>query len=114
MKQVFVAALMVLVLAVLLGWPVPAVLARRALAQHSETAEMNPPLATYLTRQKFVLAAFERLKRSDAARVLYPHRVLCARGACEVALEGVPLYRDEHHLSVLGARRLTPLLQQAF
>jgi hypothetical protein len=97
-----------------IGWPVPAILARRALAQHTDTADVNPPLAKYLMRQKFVLTALDRLKREDGARVLYPHRILCTTGSCEVAMDGVPLYRDEHHLSVLGARQLTPLLQQAF
>jgi len=97
-----------------IGWPVPAVLARRALAQHTDTADANPRLGVYLARQKFALVAFEKLKHEHAARVLYPHRILCATGSCQVALNGVPLYRDEHHLSVLGARQLTPLLQQAF
>jgi hypothetical protein len=46
--------------------------------------------------------------------VLYPHRVLCANGSCDVALNGIPLYRDEHHLSVFGARQLTPLMRGAF
>ena len=97
-----------------IGWPVPAVLARRALAQHTDTADVNPALGRYLARQKFVFAAFDRLKRDDGARVLYPHRILCATDSCEVALKGVPLYRDEHHLSVLGARQLTPLITEAF
>jgi peptidoglycan/LPS O-acetylase OafA/YrhL len=97
-----------------IGWPVPAVLARRALARETDITDVEPRLGVYLARQKFVLATFDRLKRGNGARVLYPHKILCATGSCEVALNGVPLYRDEHHLSVLGARQLTPLLQRAF
>ena len=97
-----------------IGWPVPAVLARRALARETDTANVNPRRGTYLARQKFVLSAFDRLKGENTARVLYPHKILCATGSCEVALNGVPLYRDEHHLSVFGARQLTSLMQQAF
>src|SRR5207302_7226337 len=41
------------------GWPVPAILARRALAQHTDSADVNPRLRRYLARQKFVLAAFD-------------------------------------------------------
>jgi hypothetical protein len=95
-----------------IGWPVPAVLARRALAR--DTTKVSPPVGVYLQRQKFVLATFRRLEQQNGASVLYPHRLLCASGSCDVALDGIPLYRDEHHLSVFGARRLTPLLQQAF
>jgi peptidoglycan/LPS O-acetylase OafA/YrhL len=97
-----------------IGWPVPAVLARRALAKDTNAANGEPRLGTYLARQKFVLSTFDRLKQENTARVLYPHRILCATGSCEVALNGVPLYRDEHHLSVFGSYQLTPLLQQAF
>lgn len=97
-----------------IGWPVPAVIARRALARNTDTTDLDPPLSRYLARQKFVLAAFDRLQRSHAALVLYPHRILCATGSCEVARNGLPLYRDEHHLSVFGAHQLNSLLQQAF
>jgi len=97
-----------------IGWPVPAVLARRALAKDSDIAAIGPPLRSYLARQSFVMQVFNRLIRDDAVHVLYPHRILCATGACEVALNGVPLYRDEHHLSVFGASQLTPLMQKAF
>jgi hypothetical protein len=67
-----------------------------------------------MRRQKFVLATFDRIHRQGGARVLYPHRILCAGGTCDVALNGIPLYRDEHHLSVFGARQLTPLMRGAF
>jgi hypothetical protein len=95
-----------------IGWPVPAVLARRALAQ--DTGLVAPPVDAYLQRQKFVLATFAGLQRQYGATVLYPAHILCATGTCEVALNGIPLYRDEHHLSVLGARQLVPLLAKAF
>jgi peptidoglycan/LPS O-acetylase OafA/YrhL len=95
-----------------IGWPVPAVLARRALAR--DRTDVNLPLHVYMRRQKFVLATFDRIHRQGGARVLYPHRILCAGGTCDVALNGIPLYRDEHHLSVFGARQLTPLMRGAF
>lgn len=95
-----------------IGWPVPAILARRALARDTNT--VAPSLQDYLGRQKFVLAAFAHMQSAQQATVLYPHRVLCASGTCEVARNGIPLYRDEHHLSVFGAQQLIPMMRQAF
>ncbi len=94
-----------------IGWPVPAVLAREKLA--SSVRIFPPKEDVYLDRQKFVMATFARLERNDGVVVIYPHEVFCSSGVCEVSLEGVPLYRDEHHLSVFGARLLTPLLSAA-
>ncbi len=91
-----------------IGWPVPAVLAREKLA--ARTRAYPPSEDTYLARQKFVLATFARLRRDDGVAVVYPHEVLCKSGVCAVSLNGIPLYRDEHHLSVYGARQLTPLI----
>ncbi|HWE07252.1 MAG TPA: acyltransferase family protein [Rhizomicrobium sp.] len=95
-----------------IGWPVPAVLARRALAEDAEGAD--PDAGTYLNRQRFALNAFASLRQRYGAIVLYPHSVLCRTGSCEVALNGIPLYRDEHHLSVKGALQLLPLFTQTF
>jgi hypothetical protein len=94
-----------------IGWPVPAVLAREKLADKMRIA---PPSAdAYFQRQKFVLSTFDQLRRSDGVTIVYPHEVLCRSGACAVSLNGIPLYRDEHHLSVYGARLLAPLFQEA-
>lgn len=94
-----------------IGWPVPAVLARRALAENADGAD--PGVGAYLDRQRFVLDTFASLRQRYGSTVLYPHKVLCRTGTCEVALNGVPLYRDEHHLSVKGARQLVPLFAGA-
>ncbi|HEY5046877.1 MAG TPA: acyltransferase family protein [Rhizomicrobium sp.] len=91
------------------GWPVPAVLARRALARDRGTVSVS--FAAYMQRQSFVLAVFSRMHRLYGVTVIYPHEALCANGSCAVSLNGIPLYRDEHHLSVYGALRLEPLLK---
>jgi len=93
-----------------IGWPVPAVLAREKLA--SSVRIQPPDQVAYFARQKFVLATFARLHDKDGVEVVYPHEVLCGSGVCAVSLNGVPLYRDEHHLSVFGAHQLTPLIDR--
>jgi hypothetical protein len=56
------------------------------------------------------MAMFARLHRDDGVAIVYPHEVLCRSGVCAVSLNGIPLYRDEHHLSVFGAQQLAPLI----
>ena len=94
-----------------IGWPVPAVLAREKLADKMRIAP--PSTDAYFERQKFVLATFAALQRKDGVTIVYPHEVLCRSGACAVSLNGIPLYRDEHHLSVYGAHQLTALFMDA-
>ncbi|HUO94200.1 MAG TPA: acyltransferase family protein [Rhizomicrobium sp.] len=94
-----------------IGWPVPAVLAREKLA---DKARREPPSEdAYFERQKFVLSTFAQLQRKDGVTLVYPHAVLCRSGTCAVSLNGIPLYRDEHHLSVYGALQLMPLFSKA-
>lgn len=92
-----------------IGWPVPAVLARRALAGE-DLDDVAPGMDVYLLRQRFVLQAFARMQKLYGVTVIYPQQALCSNGRCNVAVNGVPLYRDEHHLSVYGALKLQPLL----
>jgi peptidoglycan/LPS O-acetylase OafA/YrhL len=94
------------------GFPVPAYLARAKMADPDAT--LTTSAAVYRERQKFVLWTFAQMRRRYGAEVVYPDRVLCSGGACKVALDGRPLYRDAHHLSVFGAKQLTPLLAEVF
>jgi peptidoglycan/LPS O-acetylase OafA/YrhL len=94
------------------GFPVPAYLARARMVDPD--AKLTTSTAAYRERQKFVLWAFAHMHRRYGAEVVYPDRVLCSGGACKVALNGRPLYRDAHHLSVFGAKQLTPLLAEVF
>lgn len=94
------------------GYPVPAYLARAKLSDPQ--ARLTTSEAVYRERQKFVLWAFAQMRKHYGAQIVYPDRVLCSSGACEVALNGRPLYRDAHHLTTFGAYQLAPLLAQVF
>ncbi|MGD0192293.1 MAG: acyltransferase family protein [Rhizomicrobium sp.] len=91
------------------GWPVPAMMARKTLAH--DTSNMDVDVETYMRRQRFVFVTLARMHQIYGVAVVYPHRALCGKKACAVALNGIPLYRDEHHLSVFGALRLESLLK---
>jgi len=95
-----------------IGWAVPDVLARMRLAH--EQRNMDLPLSVHLRRQQFVIEDFARMRKEYGVTIVDPGQVLCAGGACKVALNGIPLYRDEHHLSGYAAKLLTPLIAGAF
>lgn len=53
---------------------------------------------------------FTEIGRRTGAIVLLPGNVLCDQVQCQTTLNGVSLYRDEGHLSVLGSRVLAEKL----
>lgn len=62
-------------------------------------------------RLLFTNRVIEEIARSDPrVRAVDPSRVLCAGGTCEVLDAGVPLYRDNNHLTRAGAIFLTTRL----
>jgi hypothetical protein len=94
------------------GFPVPAVMAHARMADPN--AKLTTSASAYRERQRFVLWAFAEMHRRYGAQVVYPDRAFCKKDVCKIALDGRPLYRDAHHLSVFGARQLAPLLAAAF
>ncbi len=59
----------------------------------------------YLKRTRAVFSAYDSLGESNVIRI-YPDRVFCKTGMCEVAHDRKPLYFDDNHLSLFGARQL--------
>jgi peptidoglycan/LPS O-acetylase OafA/YrhL len=94
-----------------IGWTVPQVLAR--LAQEHKDAAVAPPDSAFYQREANVLPLFRALAAENGVSAVFPHDFLCRDGRCAVRDEGIPLYRDEHHLSPYGARKLEPLLSGA-
>jgi peptidoglycan/LPS O-acetylase OafA/YrhL len=95
------------------GKPVPQVLARMALS--GSYRPIGPTLEKYRDREQAVLPLFQHAAATDeGVKAVFPARYLCADGRCRVRQDGIPLYRDGHHLSVYGARLLDPLLAGIF
>ena len=86
----------------------------RAARLPRDVDSVAPSLEDYMSRQKFVLSVFSEMQSNARVTVLLPQRTLCATGTCEAALNGIPLYRDDHHLSVYGATQLTAMMATAF
>jgi peptidoglycan/LPS O-acetylase OafA/YrhL len=94
------------------GFPVPAYLAHAKMADPN--AKLTTSAAAYRARQKFVLWAFAQMRARYGVEIVYPDQVLCRGATCRITLNGRPLYRDGHHLSVFGADQLVPLLASVF
>jgi hypothetical protein len=95
-----------------IGWDVPSVLAR---AQwFGRTLPAAPSLSAYQERQRVVTDCLDNLSRTYKIRLITVSDVLCASGTCSVEQNGMPLYRDNDHLSAAGALLLAPALVQAF
>jgi peptidoglycan/LPS O-acetylase OafA/YrhL len=69
-------------------------------------------LATHLARQGAMIAALQKAQRECGVHLLDPLPYFCDSRFCYGASEGRPLYFDDNHLSLTGARLLTPLFAQ--
>jgi len=68
--------------------------------------------SAYLRRNTEILNLLDTLAgQRNVARVV-PHESLCREETCSVMLEGKPLYFDNHHLSLSGARHIAPLFER--
>lgn len=95
-----------------IGWPVPVVLARQTLS--GRKLWRGPTRKEFRRRQRIVLPLIRKLAKRPGVRAYFPNRYFCRTGRCKVRAKGVPLYRDGHHLSVYGAKKLEPLLAGLF
>ncbi len=93
-----------------IGWTVPQVLARLEL-EHKPV--VSPPTRQFYERETAVLPLFHAMAAKKGVSAVFPHQYLCQNGHCAVRKDGIPLYRDEHHLSAYGAKELEPLLSHA-
>lgn len=94
------------------GWPVPQVLARIRLS--GDDKHVYVPRKAFEHRQRVTLPLFRELAKQPGVTALFPQRYMCGPKRCRVAIDGRPLYRDEHHLSVFGAHQLEPMVAGIF
>jgi len=84
--------------------------ARRRL--FNATIEQSVSRADYLSMRKGYQAILDMLAKSPNVSLIDPIDVYCGSRDCPGILNGEILYRDDNHLSVTGAYRITPLFEK--
>ncbi|MBI1329845.1 MAG: acyltransferase family protein [Alphaproteobacteria bacterium] len=86
-----------------IGWRVPETYAH--IVATGSGFDIRPTHQAVRARQRFVNDQFERMRERYGVTVVYPDRILCAN-RCAIAKDGMPFYRDHHHLTLVGAELL--------
>jgi len=87
---------------------VPTELAKSRLLYHSD-ADISVSLSDYAQRNAPVLETFKKAKKQCGIHILDPKLFLCDKKSCQAIKNGIPLYRDDNHLSEYGSRFLKPM-----
>lgn len=95
------------------GYNIPTTLAR-IIAKGGDPASFTRPVAYYDQRHRAVISVLDTLPYGGNLHRVQPRGLLCPAGKCLVYADGMPLYYDDDHLSLEGARRLAPAIEQAF
>ena len=93
------------------GFDVPTTLARNLWFRRG--FQIEPTRDAFMQRQRFVLDTLTDLESQFAFVLIRPDRILCDDRRCSVGTDDRPLYVDDNHLSITGARSLQPLFERA-
>lgn len=66
----------------------------------------NIDKSEYLQRRRAVIDNLGEVKDRTGVKILWLSDILCGKKECQSEYEGVPLYRDSIHLSIIGSERL--------
>lgn len=96
------------------GYNIPRAMAQLAVRGDRNTDRIAPTLTQYFIRQRTVISALDSvgLNDPDVYRV-HPAYILCPKDPCIVANSEGSLYRDDDHLSDLGARLIASAFASA-
>lgn len=89
-------------------------LTRLAMLGHS-VDDVGLAIGEHDKRQAFISRLFAQLAQDPMVRVVDPAPRLCDdNGLCRAELDGYSLYKDDNHLSEVGARFVAPILEPLF
>jgi peptidoglycan/LPS O-acetylase OafA/YrhL len=95
------------------GYDVPKV-AARMIAHGEDPTKFVRPADYYRRREHFIIATLDALGPADKITRIRPADLFCNQQDCSVFKDGVPLYRDDNHLSGPGALMVAHLLDPVF
>ncbi len=73
-----------------------------------------PTLDEYLIRNQKMFAILNTFEKKYKIQVIEPWKSLCQKNICRVAINEIPLYNDDDHLSVFGSELITPIFDPLF
>jgi len=69
-------------------------------------------LAWYKERNKYIINHFDNSNYPNNVHLLKSQNIFCDEQNCYAVKDGVPLYFDSHHPSILGSARLAELIKE--
>ena len=93
------------------GYNVPRDLALLSRRGADPALVVNRPYSFYVQRQEEIIEILESLPQKNVSHIRPANR-LCDAQHCKTFAAGAPLYHDDDHLSLEGARYLAPLFEQ--
>ncbi len=68
-----------------------------------------PSMEEYLTRNQRTFTIFRSFEEEYGIQIIEPWKSLCQEDVCRAAVNGIPLYNDDDHLSVFGSELISPV-----
>ena len=75
--------------------------------------KLDYDFAKFSTRQATILGLLAQSETLPRVNVIYPDRIICPLGKCRFVDNGMPIYRDDDHLSPRGGELLKPGLTRS-
>lgn len=72
---------------------------------------LGTDLAWYQERNKYIINHFENANYPENVHLLKPQDVYCDKQTCYAVKDGIPLYFDDNHPSLMGAAKLVELIK---
>jgi peptidoglycan/LPS O-acetylase OafA/YrhL len=91
---------------------VPSVMGRALIV--GEPRRVSVDLNEYYDRNQLAWQVQDIAAKKCGVKILDPLPYLCSNGKCWGDENGMPFYKDDDHLSVLGRQRLSPMFKQVF
>jgi peptidoglycan/LPS O-acetylase OafA/YrhL len=73
-----------------------------------------PTFDEYLERNGVVIDIMNEVRSRYNVQIIDPAGILCDKSICRVVVDGQPLYRDGHHLSIFGSLYISDVFNPLF
>lgn len=73
-----------------------------------------PSLEEYIARNQRTMTILKSFQEKYGFQIIEPWKFLCQQDICRAVVNGIPLYRDDSHLSIFGSELISPVFDPFF